>query len=124
MNAWLAIAATLGFLAVALGAFGAHGLQDVLDARGQELWQKAVLYQMFHAGALLAVAILHELRPRWRLGPSGVLFTAGTVVFSGTLYLLAVGAPRWLGAITPVGGVSFLAGWLWLLVIARRRETS
>ena len=91
----------LGFLGVALGAFGAHALQGRLDERGQELWRTAVAYQMWHALAIVAVG--HQ--------PSKTLFAAGIVVFSGTLYALALGAPRWLGAVTPVGGLLLLAGW-------------
>jgi uncharacterized membrane protein YgdD (TMEM256/DUF423 family) len=114
MTTWIVTAAVSGFLAVALGAFGAHGLRDALDQRGQDLWQKAVLYQMFHTLALLAIGLLQGQHPEWRLHVSGVAFAAGIVVFSGSLYLLALGAPRWFGAITPVGGTAFLLGWAWL----------
>lgn len=92
----------LGFLGVALGAFGAHALQGRLDERGQELWRTAVAYQMWHALAILAVS---------DKGSKG-LFAAGVAVFSGTLYALALGAPRPLGMVTPVGGLLLLAGWL------------
>lgn len=108
------LAAIAGFLAVALGAFGAHGLREVLDARGQDLWQKAVFYHLTHALALLAAVILQAQQPAWRLAPSAIGFLAGIVIFSGSLYLLALGAPRWLGAITPLGGLAFLFGWAWL----------
>jgi uncharacterized membrane protein YgdD (TMEM256/DUF423 family) len=121
MNVWVAVAAWSGFLGVALGAFGAHGLRDVLDARGQDLWQKAVFYQLVHALALLAVAVLQGQHDSWRLVPAAAGFTVGTVIFSGTLYLLAVGGPRWLGAVTPLGGLSFLFGWAWLAWSAVRR---
>lgn len=93
----------LGFLGVALGAFGAHALKDRVD---QDLWRTAVSYQMWHALAILAVA---------GTTPKGC-FLAGTVVFSGTVYALALGAPRWLGAVTPVGGLLLLAGWLTALL--------
>jgi uncharacterized membrane protein YgdD (TMEM256/DUF423 family) len=92
----------LGFLGVALGAFGAHALQGRLDERGQELWRTAVAYQMWHALAILAVSDKGSKH----------LFTAGVAVFSGTLYALALGAPRGLGAVTPIGGLLLLAGWL------------
>lgn len=92
----------LGFLGVALGAFGAHALQGRLDERGQELWRTAVMYQMWHALAILAVSDKGSKN----------LFTAGVVVFSGTLYAMALGAPRFLGAVTPVGGLLLLGGWL------------
>jgi uncharacterized membrane protein YgdD (TMEM256/DUF423 family) len=121
VSGWVAIAAVSGLLGVALGAFGAHGLRDVLDARGQDLWQKAVFYQMVHALALLATALLQGQHDAWRLGPTAAGFVAGTVIFSGTLYLLAVGGPRWLGAVTPLGGLSFLFGWAWLAWSALRR---
>lgn len=91
-------AAALGFLGVALGAFGAHALKDKVDP---ELWRTAVSYQMWHALAILAIAS-PTAKP---------LFLAGTVIFSGTLYALALGAPRWLGAVTPIGGLLLLAGW-------------
>ena len=108
----LRLAAILAFLAVALGAFGAHGLKALLSANGTaEIWNTAVLYHLAHAVALVALA-LH--------GPAnrgvGYLLTAGIVIFSGSLYLLAVTNVRWLGAITPVGGLCFLAGWAWLAI--------
>lgn len=99
---WLRTGALLAFLGVALGAFGAHALESRLDERGRRLWQTAVSYQMWHALAILAVA-----------GPTARgCFLAGTVIFSGTLYALALGAPGRLGALTPVGGLLLLAGWL------------
>lgn len=104
-------AAILGFLGVALGAFGAHALKPALEAHGSvETWKTAVLYQLIHAVALLALA-------GWRdshAGPSGrvaVLWAVGVVLFSGSLYWLALGGPRFLGPITPLGGIAFLAGW-------------
>lgn len=121
MTGWIAAAAVSGFLAVALGAFGAHGLRETLDARGHDLWNKAVFYQLAHALALLLTAVLQGQFASWRLGPAAVGFLAGTVIFSGTLYLLAIGAPRWLGAVTPLGGLSFLFGWAWLAWSALRR---
>lgn len=97
-------AALLGFLGVALGAFGAHALEGKLDARGQELWRTAVFYQLVHAVAMLAAPSTSKL------------FGPGVLVFSGTLYALALGGPRWLGAVTPIGGLLLLAGWLKLLL--------
>jgi uncharacterized membrane protein YgdD (TMEM256/DUF423 family) len=120
---WLAFAAVSGFLAVALGAFGAHGLGETLDAHGRELWEKAVLYHMFHTVVLLAIAALSDRLPVRPLRFSGGAFVIGIVVFSGTLYLLALGGPNWLGAITPIGGTAFLAGWaglVWSAVEAAR----
>jgi uncharacterized membrane protein YgdD (TMEM256/DUF423 family) len=106
------VAAVAGFLAVALGAFGAHGLKETLEQHGTaDIWQTAVLYQFFHSIMLFVLAGRDPLRR----GP-WFCFLLGIIIFSGTLYLLAVTNVRWLGAITPVGGISFLAGWLWLIV--------
>lgn len=115
------IAAILGFIGVALGAFGAHGLKDTLEAHGSvETWKTAVLYQLVHAVALLALA-------GWRdshAGPSGkvaALWTVGVICFSGSLYWLALGGPKFLGPVTPLGGVAFLAGWAFLAWSAWKR---
>ncbi|AOH84821.1 hypothetical protein AWL63_13465 [Sphingomonas panacis] len=101
---WLVIAAALsGALAVGAGAFGAHG------ASGQaQAWLKTGgEYQLIHAVAALVAAQLGARGPGW-------LFVAGAFIFAGTLYLMALGLPRWLGAVTPIGGVLLIAGWLWL----------
>ena len=121
MSNWVGIAAVGAFIGVALGAFGAHGLRETLDARGHDLWQKAVFYQLVHMVALLAVGVLQQVQPTWRLGPGAAAFAIGTLIFSGTLYGLALGAPRWFGAITPIGGLSFLFGWAWLAWSTLRR---
>jgi uncharacterized membrane protein YgdD (TMEM256/DUF423 family) len=110
-------AAAAGFTAVAAGAFGAHALQPFLTANGRvETWQTAVLYHLIHAVVLLAIALARhrETEPvqTRRLTRGGDLFAAGIVLFSGSLYALALGAPRWLGPVTPLGGCCFLAGWL------------
>jgi len=108
---WGAVAAALLALAVMLGAFGAHGLRDKLDAYSMEVYQKAVFYHFIHALGLLVVA----LSPRTaHLVWVNVLLVAGIVIFSGSLYLLAVTGVRTLGAITPLGGLSFIAAWLLL----------
>ncbi len=106
----LRLAAVFGLLAVALGAFGAHGLKDLL-ARNQTtaIWEKAVFYQFIHAVMLY---ILASRTPLY-VGPY-FCFLAGILIFSGSLYILAVTNIKMLGAITPIGGVSFIAGWLWL----------
>jgi uncharacterized membrane protein YgdD (TMEM256/DUF423 family) len=102
------------FLGVALGAFAAHGLKGKLSADMFNIFEVGVRYHMYHALALFAVA---AVAGRWS-GPwvtaAGWLFVFGIVIFSGSLYLLAMGGPRWLGAITPIGGLAFLAGWLLL----------
>lgn len=104
------IAAALGFLAVALGAFGAHGLKATLAANGTAaIWEKAVLYHFIHAVMLFVLA----QRPVIPRGPWWS-FAVGVLIFSGSLYVLAVTNVKWLGAITPLGGLSFLAGWGWL----------
>ena len=108
----LRIAAASGFLAVALGAFGAHGLKEALARNGTAaIWDKAVLYQFIHTVMLFILGGRTPLR----LGP-WFCFLTGIVIFCGSLYLLALTDILWLGAITPVGGVSFIAGWLWLVV--------
>jgi uncharacterized membrane protein YgdD (TMEM256/DUF423 family) len=104
------LAACFGFFAVALGAFGAHGLKDTLAANGTlAAWQTAVLYHLVHSVVLLVLA-KRETPPRVTLA----LFAAGVIVFSGSLYLLAVTNVKWLGAITPLGGAALLAGWVCL----------
>lgn len=112
---FLVIAGISGFLSVALGAFGAHGLKDKLSPEMMEIFQKGVQYQFYHTFALLAVAILWKLFPEANLfNTSAWLFIAGIIIFSGSLYVLSLSGVRWLGAITPVGGLCFLAGWLLL----------
>jgi uncharacterized membrane protein YgdD (TMEM256/DUF423 family) len=107
----------LGFLSVALGAFGAHALKDFLAANQRlATFETAVQYQMYHSLALIATGILALVLPKIDFGWIGLLFLAGIFIFSGSLYLLCATGIRWLGAITPLGGVSFLAAWLWLAI--------
>ena len=101
-------------LAVALGAFAAHGLKSRLDAAMLAAFETGVRYHMYHALALLAVAWAAARWPGSAVNLSGWLFVAGIVLFSGSLYALSLSGVRWLGAITPIGGVAFLAGWLCL----------
>ena len=112
--------AALALLAVALGAFGAHALRERLEAGDLEIFETAVRYQMYHALALLGVAWLSTRLPGPLTGWAGWLMVAGTLVFSGSLYLLVLTGPRWLGAVTPVGGVLLIAGWLLLAVALLR----
>jgi uncharacterized membrane protein YgdD (TMEM256/DUF423 family) len=105
----LRLSAVLGFLGVALGAFGAHGLKSRVGPEMVEVWKTGVLYHLFHVLALLAVALAGE-RIGWRR-PVAALFTVGIVIFSGSLYVLTLSGKGWLGAVTPLGGVAFLAGW-------------
>lgn len=108
----LAFAAFNGFLAVSLGAFAAHGLRNTLEAGLLDTFQTGVQYHMYHALALFGVGILMLHYPSQSLlRYSAVAFVAGMLLFSGSLYLLALSGIRWLGAITPLGGVGFLAGW-------------
>jgi uncharacterized membrane protein YgdD (TMEM256/DUF423 family) len=107
------IAAVLCFLAVALGAFGAHGLRSTLESHAMvDAWNKAIFYQFIHAMALLVLAL-------YGAGNRGAwwLLFAGIFVFSGSLYVMALTNMRWLGAITPFGGLCFLAGWAWLFLV-------
>ena len=109
------IAAALCFLAVALGAFGAHAFRSTLETRGMlDAWNKAVLYHFIHAIALLVLALYGTInRGAWWL------LLAGIFLFSGSLYLMALTNLRWLGAVTPFGGLCFLAGWGWLIIAPR-----
>lgn len=106
------IAAGLGFLAVGLGAFGAHALKATLETHDtSEVWKTAVLYHFVHALALLVLATLPAVSRA-----ASILFVAGIVIFSGSLYLLALTNLKWLGAITPLGGLCLLAGWICLVI--------
>jgi uncharacterized membrane protein YgdD (TMEM256/DUF423 family) len=119
----LGAAGLLGLTGVALGALGAHALKGTLAARGMEaVWTTAAHYHLGHALALAALAAWLRAEP----APAPVLrwvtrcWTTGTLLFSGSLYVLALGGPRWLGPVTPLGGVALLAGWLLLALAARR----
>lgn len=123
---WMVLGAISGFVAVAAGAFGAHALKARLAPDLQAVFETGARYQMYHAlalvvvGALLARAV-PEAREIASLRLAGSLFLAGTLLFSGSLYVLALSGQRWLGAVTPLGGLCFLGGWLalawagWLL---------
>lgn len=117
---FFSLGAGSALLAVAAGAFGAHGLRSRLSPDSLAIFETAARYQMYHALGLLAVAWAANqwggALPNW----AGWLFVVGTVLFSGSLYALALSGIGWLGAITPLGGVAFLAGWLCLLVSAAR----
>lgn len=117
----LALGALSGGIAVALGAFAAHALKARLDPLLLVTFETGARYQMYHALALLAVGCLAERASSRLLAASGALFVAGTLLFSGSLYALALTGSRGLGAVTPFGGVAFLAGWLCLGLAALRR---
>lgn len=115
----LRLAAALGFSAVALGAFGAHGLKNRLSPELLAIFEVGVRYHFYHALALLALALAPAALWSSRLTGGAVwAFVVGIAVFSGSLYLLALTDTRWLGAITPIGGVAFLAGWTMLFFAA------
>ena len=111
---FFALGALAAFIGVALGAFAAHGLKARLDATMLATFETGVRYHMYHALALLAVGWAATRWPGAAVNASGWLFVAGIVLFSGSLYILSLTGVRWLGAITPVGGLAFLAGWLCL----------
>lgn len=131
-GAWLRIGAIAGFLAVAFGAFGAHGLKDRLKPlvsdsneeaafklRRLENFETASRYNMYHALALVAVGLLAlSGRPHAALSVAGWSFVIGTLIFSGSLYAYGLSGARWLGAITPFGGIGLLVGWLALAYAA------
>ncbi len=115
----LRISAIVGFLAVALGAFGPHGLHDVLEKNARlATWETAAHYHLAHAIVMLVLATLRPLR-----AAAWWLMLAGVVIFSGTLYTLALTNVKWLGAITPIGGVCLLTGWL-ALACGKIRESA
>jgi uncharacterized membrane protein YgdD (TMEM256/DUF423 family) len=108
-------------IAVALGAFGAHGLRARIVPDMLLAFEIGVRYQMYHALALLVVGAVADRLPGGAVAAAGWLFVAGTVVFSGSLYVLALTGQRWLGAVTPLGGVAFVAGWAVLVWAAWSR---
>ena len=113
---FIAIGSILGMLVVILGAFGAHGLKDILDDYGQSIYDKAVLYHMFHSIAILVLGIIQKILPDLELQLAGLFFLLGIVIFSGSLYLLAISGMKWLGMITPIGGLLFIIGWLFFFI--------
>ena len=113
------LGALSGFVSVAAGAFGAHALRARLDPEALAVFETGARYQMYHAFGLLAVAWAVSRWPGPWAGRAGGLFVAGTLLFSGSLYALALSGVRWLGAITPLGGVAFLAGWICPALAAR-----
>jgi len=108
---FLLIGAVAAFLAVAFGAFGTHGLRGRLSPEMMAAFESAVRYQMYHALAILAVGLMLGRMDGWLIRTAGWCFVAGIVLFSGSLYVLALSGVTILGAITPIGGLAFLAGW-------------
>lgn len=108
-----------GFLAVALGAFGAHALKAILDDYGVGIWDTAVQYQMFHATAILIIGVLMSTKLMGNVAAlkwAAILMNLGIIIFAGSLYVLAISGIKILGAITPIGGVLFLTGWILVIV--------
>jgi uncharacterized membrane protein YgdD (TMEM256/DUF423 family) len=119
---FLLLGSLAGFLGVGLGAFGAHGLKTRLSAEMLAVFETGVRYQMYHTLALLVVsAAIGHLGPARLLAGAGWLFVAGIVLFSGSLYALALSGVTTLGAITPIGGLAFLGGWACLALFAAAR---
>lgn len=118
----LQLAALFGGLGVAIGAFGAHALREMLERSGRfDTFETAVRYQFYHVLALLAIGVLWTARPELRtLGTTGWLWLGGILVFSGSLYALCFTGVTKLGAVAPVGGLLFLAGWLSLFLAVRQ----
>jgi uncharacterized membrane protein YgdD (TMEM256/DUF423 family) len=117
MSLFLTLGALSGFLAVGAGAFGAHALKARLAPDLLAIFETGARYQMYHALALVLVALVQaKAAPSAVLAWSGWLFVGGTVLFSGSLYVLALSGVRWWGAVTPLGGLAFLAGWALLAV--------
>ncbi len=113
----LIIAAIIGAASVAMGAFGAHLLKDLVSERSLVTFETAVRYQFYHVFAMALAGILYQSFPNTMIVRAGYLFLAGIFLFSGSLYLLTVSPPeyRWIGAITPFGGVCFITGWIFLV---------
>jgi uncharacterized membrane protein YgdD (TMEM256/DUF423 family) len=109
---WIFLGALGGALAVVAGAFGAHGLADRLGPRELQLWETASRYLMYGSFALLGVGLFGAQRTRPGINAAGWCLLAGSVIFSGTVFGLALGGPRWLGAITPIGGTLLIVGFL------------
>ena len=115
---FLLVGAVLGFLGVALGAFGAHGLRGRLSPEMLAVFETGVRYQMYHALALPLTSLLMARMGGWLVNAAGWCFIAGIAIFSGSLYALALSGVTILGAITPIGGLAFLAGWACLAIAA------
>ncbi|WP_084419321.1 DUF423 domain-containing protein [Henriciella litoralis] len=113
------IASVLGFLGVALGAFGAHGMSGRFTPESRGWWETATLYLLVHAVAVFAASLSGRTG---LFSTGGWIMAIGALIFSGTLYAMALGAPRWFGAITPIGGVGLLIGWALFAVVAMKGD--
>ena len=117
---WIGVAALNMALAVGLGAFGAHGLKAIANAEQMAWWHTATLYLLVHAVGLLLVGLL--IRFNYATQATAWLLQLGVIIFAGSLYAMTLGAPLWFGAITPIGGVLMIAGWIWLAIINFRLD--
>jgi uncharacterized membrane protein YgdD (TMEM256/DUF423 family) len=117
---FLLLGGLFGALAVALGAFGAHGLRDRVDAQTLDTWQTAAHYHLIHAVMLVLIAVLRGHTRSKAVRVAGWLFVVGILIFGGTLYTLVLTGHKWLGAITPIGGACLIAGWLCLAIAGVR----
>ena len=110
------IGAISGSLVVIMGAFGAHALNEILDDYGKSIYNKAVLYHMFHSIAILILGLINKIQPEIQLSMAGWSFVFGIILFSGSLYILAITGIKSLGMITPIGGILFIIGWVFLIL--------
>jgi len=115
---YLLIGAMSGCLVVIMGAFGAHALNELLDDYGKSIYNKAVLYHMFHSIAILILGLINKIQPEIQLSMAGWSFVFGIILFSGSLYILAITGIKSLGIITPIGGILFIIGWVFLILKA------
>ena len=118
MIKWSAI---WGFLGVATGAFGAHGLRNIVSERDLETWNTGSRYVLVHAVVLLCIAILYHIKPHVHLKRITWCFHAGCAIFGGSLWLLVLTSQRWLGAITPIGGMFFITGWVLIFLLPHKK---
>tara|TARA_B100001750_G_scaffold108837_1_gene86015 strand:- start:145 stop:498 length:354 start_codon:yes stop_codon:yes gene_type:complete len=113
---YLLFGAMSGCLVVIMGAFGAHALNELLDDYGKSIYNKAVLYHMFHTIAILILGLINKIQPEIQLSMAGWSFMFGIILFSGSLYIIAITGIKSLGIITPIGGILFIIGWVFLIL--------
>ena len=112
------IGAMSGCLVVIMGAFGGHALNEILDDYGKSIYNKAVLYHMFHSIAILILGLINKIQPEIQLSMAGWSFMFGIILFSGSLYIITITGIKSLGIITPIGGILFIIGWVFLILKA------
>jgi len=115
---YLLFGAMSGCLVVIMGAFWAHALNELLDDYGKSIYNKAVLYHMFHTIAILILGLINKIQPEIQLSMAGWSFMFGIILFSGSLYIIAITGIKSLGIITPIGGILFIIGWVFLILKA------